>query len=57
MLQLDAFARKTIEDESAQLGVSVEELATFAVLYYIADLDSGRIARRLPGRERQTTRR
>ncbi len=30
------------------LGVSVEELASYAVLYYLADGDSGRIARRLP---------
>jgi len=47
-LHLDGFAWKAIEEESAQLGVSIEELATFAVLYYIADLDSGRIARRIP---------
>jgi hypothetical protein len=47
-LHLDGFAWKALEAESAQLGVSIEELATFAVLYYIADLDSGRVARRIP---------
>ena len=47
MLHLDGFARKTIEEESVQMGVSVQELATFAVLYYLADVDSGRIARRI----------
>jgi hypothetical protein len=56
VLALDDFARKAIEEESAKLGVSVQELATFAVLYYLADLDSGRISRRLPaGEETQTT--
>jgi hypothetical protein len=48
MLYFDDFAWKAIEEESAQLGVSVRELATFAILYYLADLDSGRIARRVP---------
>lgn len=44
-LDLDAFAREALEAEAARLGVSVEELARFAVLYYLADCDSGRIAR------------
>ena len=47
-LRFDGFAWQAIEEESIQLGVSVEDLATFAVLYYLADLDSGRTARRLP---------
>jgi hypothetical protein len=47
-LELDRFAGEALADEAAALGVSIEELATFAVLYYLADLDSGRIARRLP---------
>ena len=47
-LRLDEFAYRTIEEESVKMGVSVEELTTFAVLYYLADLDSGRIARRIP---------
>jgi hypothetical protein len=43
--QLDGFAREALEAESARLGVPAEEVMTFAVLYYLADLDSGRIAR------------
>ena len=47
-LQLDGFAWETLAEQSAQMGVSVEELATHAIMYYVADLDSGRIARRIP---------
>jgi hypothetical protein len=47
-LDLDSFTWEALEEESAQLGASIEELANFAVLYYLADRDSGRIARRLP---------
>jgi hypothetical protein len=47
-LDLGAFVREALEQESAQLGVPIEELVRFAVLYYLADRDSGRIARRLP---------
>lgn len=46
-LTLEGFAREAIEEESARLGVSVEEFATFAVLYYLADIDSGRISRQI----------
>jgi hypothetical protein len=48
VLRIDRFAREAIERESAELGVSARELASFALLYYVADLNSGRIARRLP---------
>ncbi len=44
---MEAFTWEALEEESARLGVSVEDLAAFAVLYYLADLDSGRIARRM----------
>jgi hypothetical protein len=47
-LRLDRFAWQAIGEESHRLGVPVEELARFSVLYYLADLDSGRIARRIP---------
>jgi len=47
-LHMDRFAWEALEDESAQQGVSVEELVSFSILYYLADSDSGRIARRLP---------
>jgi hypothetical protein len=53
-LHLDEFARRATEEECARLGVSARELATFALLYYLADIDSGRIARRLPGPEGHT---
>lgn len=46
-LPMDAFAWETVEEESARLGVSVEELVAFSVLYYLADVDSGRVARRI----------
>ena len=47
-LDLDAFAREALEAEATRLGVSAEELARFAVIYYLADSDSGRISRQLP---------
>jgi hypothetical protein len=45
-LDLDEFAREALEQEAGLLGVTAQELAHFAVLYYLADCDSGRIARR-----------
>lgn len=45
VLDLDRFAGEALAEEADRLGASVEQLATFAVLYYLADLDSGRIAR------------
>ncbi len=47
-LDLDTFAREALEAQATRLGVSAEELASFAVLYYLADGDSGRISRRPP---------
>jgi hypothetical protein len=46
-LPMDVFAWETMQEESARLGVSVEELVAFSVLYYLADVDSGRVARRI----------
>ncbi len=46
-LALDGFARESIEQEATRLGVPVGELVSFAVLYYLADIDSGRIARQV----------
>lgn len=51
---MDDFTRKAAAEESARLGVSVEELVAFAVLYYLADVDSGRIARQILGRPRRS---
>ncbi len=44
---MDVFAWEAVEEESARLGVSVEEFVAFSVLYYLADVDSGRVARRI----------
>lgn len=46
-LDLEQFAWEAIEEESTRLGVSVEEFVSFAVLYYLADIDSGRVSRRI----------
>jgi hypothetical protein len=48
-LQLDEFGSRALEQESERLGVSQEELVRFALLYYLADIDSGRTARGIPG--------
>jgi len=47
-LALTAFAWEALEDEAGRQGMSVEELVGFSILYYLADRDSGRIARTLP---------
>ncbi len=47
-LDLDTFTREALAQEAARLGVTAEELARFAVLYYLADCDSARISRRPP---------
>jgi hypothetical protein len=46
-LQLEGFAAEAIDEECDRLGISAEELVSFSVLYYLADMDSGRIARRI----------
>jgi hypothetical protein len=46
-LRLEGFAWESVEQESQRQGVPVEELVTFAVLYYLADVDSGRISRQV----------
>jgi hypothetical protein len=48
MLDLDAFAWEALKGEASQMAITMEELARFAVLYYLADQDSGRTARRIP---------
>jgi hypothetical protein len=47
-VELDAFTHEVLEQEAAELEITVEEFVRFAALYYLADLDSGRIARHLP---------
>jgi hypothetical protein len=46
-LRLESFAWESIDEESDRLGVSIEDFVSFAVLYYLADIDSGRLARRI----------
>jgi hypothetical protein len=46
-VQLDSFAAEAILEEAEHLGVSIEELVSFSVLYYLADINSGRIARQI----------
>ena len=46
-LRLEGFTWESLRDESARLSVSVEDLVMFSIQYYLADLDSGRIARRI----------
>jgi hypothetical protein len=47
-LRLGQSATDALVAEARRLGVSTEDLANFSVLYYLADLDSGRIARTIP---------
>lgn len=46
-LTLDSFAWKTLDEEAAREGLTIEDLVTFAVLYYLADADSERISRQV----------
>ena len=46
-LDLSGFTWEALEDAAAETGVSVEELIAFSVLYYLADADCGRMARRV----------
>jgi len=46
-LRMDGFAWQAIEEQCERLGVSVEEFVTFSTLYYLADLDSGRVSRQI----------
>jgi hypothetical protein len=46
-LRMSGFAWEALERESVRQGCSVDELVTFAVMYYLADADSGRISRQI----------
>jgi hypothetical protein len=50
VLKLGELAGDALARESDRLGVPIEELASFSVLYYLADVDSGRIARSISSR-------
>jgi hypothetical protein len=47
ILTLSGFAWEALERESTRMAVPVDELISFAAMYYIADADSGRVARRI----------
>ncbi len=46
-VELEGFAAQALEQQSRSLEVTVEDLVGFSVLYYLADVDSGRIAREI----------
>lgn len=46
-LRLGGFACEALIAESARLGISTDDLASFSLLYYLEDGDSGRVAHRL----------
>jgi hypothetical protein len=45
---LSAFAYEALAEEAERQGVTLPELLAHAALYYLADLDSGRVARTIP---------
>ena len=48
-LEIDAFAAARLEAEAAAQGVAEADLVRHALMYYLADLDSGRISARVTG--------
>jgi hypothetical protein len=46
-LRLERFAWETLDEEAAREGLTLDELITFSALYYLADVDSERISRRI----------
>jgi hypothetical protein len=46
-IELNDFGYERAREEAERQGVSVEEVVTHAVMYYLADLDSGRAAARI----------
>lgn len=50
-VELGGFTWERLQSEAERQGVSIEELVAHAVLYFLADFDSGRIARRIPPRD------
>jgi hypothetical protein len=47
-LELGSFAWQSLDEECERLGMAIEELIAFGLMYYVADADSGRIARKPP---------
>ncbi len=50
-LALERWAYYALAREAAARATSTEDLAAYAVLYFLADADSGRLARRRPLRD------
>jgi hypothetical protein len=46
-LDLDPEAWRNLEEEAKRQEVSVERLLTHAIIYFLADLDAGRVERRM----------
>jgi hypothetical protein len=46
-LRLERFAWEAIDEQTAASGMPTEDFLAFAALYYLADINSGRIARRI----------
>jgi hypothetical protein len=46
-VELDDFGYEALVDEARRQDVPIEELLAHAAMYYLADLDSGRIAARV----------
>jgi hypothetical protein len=50
-LTLSPFVAEALAREAARQRISVEELINYAAVYYVADLDSGRVAVNRPALE------
>jgi hypothetical protein len=46
-LDFDEFGWTALQEEAERQGVSIEELLEHAALYYLSDLDSGRVAAKI----------
>lgn len=47
-LELEPWAHEELAREAREREMTPQDLAAFAIAYYLADRDSGRIARRTP---------
>ena len=47
-ITLSPFAFEELRAEAAREGVTLEQLLSHAAMYYLADANSGRMARRFP---------
>jgi hypothetical protein len=47
-VSLSEFTFSRLNADAEQQGVPIEDLVTYATMYYLADLDSGRTAAKIP---------